>query len=277
MSEKRPRLSIEQLREEDVFLDLTPRQKILIETYVTSNYDRVLAVQKAYNPKTAEIARTMSYEVFATVRVIACLACFFQDEPLKTFQDTVRRAYRQKKLTTAQVSALELLAKVSGWGVALPGVIHGRKAEPDEPAVENSKAPAAPVAASAPVVVPPKAKPFIGQIVPKRRPDGTSYDVLIVAIDPATGRTKSMEVPADLSSEQRAILIADTIATAAQASAPPPAPVTAAVAPPIMPDFGGDVRAQVLWKFEHMPDEPIAPLVSAELVDDSNNFPLGSS
>jgi hypothetical protein len=131
---KKERLTFEQLRAEPVFRDLTPRQQKMIETFIASNGDRLQAVQSAYNAKSAEVARVMAYEFFASHKVVACLTAYFQDDPLEVFKRDLRRAMTSKKLTVAQVQAMKIYCDVHGWGSKSLPDLHGRDAKPDEDA-----------------------------------------------------------------------------------------------------------------------------------------------
>ncbi len=63
------KFTIEQLRRERTYLDLTPQQQKLVEIFLgTSN--KLAAVQAAYNCKSVESARTMSYSLFANPKVV---------------------------------------------------------------------------------------------------------------------------------------------------------------------------------------------------------------
>jgi hypothetical protein len=139
------RLSLDQLHATQVYSDLTPRQKILVETFIGSNGDRVAAVKAAYTTKSGEVARVMAYEAFASPRVIAALAAYFQSDPLEDFKAELRKAYRNKRLSIAQFNALKLHAEVCGWtSDSLPD-----KNDIDEP--ETSKPQASRTSAATPV------------------------------------------------------------------------------------------------------------------------------
>jgi hypothetical protein len=152
MSSIKERLSFEQLKQEPCFTNLTPKQRLMIETFIASNGDRVLAVKTAYNAKTLDIARVMAYELFENPKIIACLAIYFQDDPLDVFKRDVQRAWRNKRLSIAQVQAMKLYCDVNGWGSGSLPNLHGPgSAEPARSAkqsrAKNSKVtPADPLA-----------------------------------------------------------------------------------------------------------------------------------
>ncbi|MFZ3374520.1 MAG: hypothetical protein WA183_03100 [Chthoniobacterales bacterium] len=135
----KPRLTLAELQATDCYTELTPRQKVLVDTFVTSGGDRLLATQTAYKTASGEVARVMAYRAFATPRVIAALAAYFQSEPLEDFKAEVRRAYRSRKLTIAQVRAMELHADMNGWASASLPSVHGRDTRLPEPDQETPK------------------------------------------------------------------------------------------------------------------------------------------
>jgi len=123
--EPKTRMPIEKLRLEKCYIDLTPKQKKLVEAYIATGGDRVQSVLSAYDVKDVENARVHAYAFFGNARVIACLTVYFQDDPLNVFKEQVWRAYRNKKLTVAQVRSLELLCELNGWGSrSLPDITH---------------------------------------------------------------------------------------------------------------------------------------------------------
>jgi len=135
---KQPRLTIEQLRAEQVFVELTPKQKTLVENYISTNGDRVKSVLAAYETKSEQNARVLAYELFSSPRVVACLAAYFQSDPLESFKADVRKAYANKKLTIAQVSAMKLHAEINGWtSASLP---NWRDAAEPTPKTKNPEA-----------------------------------------------------------------------------------------------------------------------------------------
>jgi hypothetical protein len=142
------RLTLDQLRETQVFMTMSIKQKRFIEAFISNGGDRIAAVETAYDTKDRKNARILSYQVFSSLNVIACLAAYYQDKPLDLFKAEVLRAYRSRKLTVAQVYALRLLADINGWGSAsLRDALHGRDAKPStEPVAAAEVAEAAEVA-----------------------------------------------------------------------------------------------------------------------------------
>src|ERR1700691_2233198 len=110
------RMTIEELRLQDCYLGLRPKQRMFIEGWIASGGDRGFSTSSAYDCKHADVARAFSYEGLSRPAVVACLAAFYQDDPLKEFKDQVGRAVRNSRLTTAQIRALELMARLNGWG-----------------------------------------------------------------------------------------------------------------------------------------------------------------
>jgi hypothetical protein len=132
------RMTIEELRQQKCYSDLRAKQRMFIESWIASDGDRVFATSSAYDCAHAEAARSFSYEVLSSPAVIACLAAFYQDDPLKEFKDQVGRAVRNSRLTTAQIRALELMARLNGWGdSSLPNRNGYEPVEPEAPAVQK--------------------------------------------------------------------------------------------------------------------------------------------
>jgi hypothetical protein len=170
------RLTLDQLRAEQCYIELTPKQKKMVDHFIISNGDRVASVMAAYATKSEANARVLAYEFFASPRVVACLAAYFQNDPFEDFKAEVRKAYRNKKLTVAQVSALKLHADLNGWGSALLPDQHGRDAaKPDEPAA-TEKAPTLPANAG-----PQRFK--IGDRVTERDDQGILHIGRVTAVD----------------------------------------------------------------------------------------------
>jgi hypothetical protein len=111
------RLTLEQLQATPVFGDLTQRQQKLVETFIATNGDRIASVLAAYSVKTPSSARILAYEYFSSPRVIAAIAAYFQTSPLESFKAEVRKAYRNSKLSVAQIEALKLHAVLNGWHI----------------------------------------------------------------------------------------------------------------------------------------------------------------
>jgi hypothetical protein len=132
------RMTIEELRQQECYLGLRPKQRMFIEGWIASGGDRVFSTSSAYDCKHADVARAFRYEVLSSPAVIACLAAFYQDDPLREFKDQVSRAVRNNRLTTAQIRALELMARLNGWGDGSLPNRNGQESEPEsEAAVHN--------------------------------------------------------------------------------------------------------------------------------------------
>ncbi len=126
-------MPIELLRLEPCFIRLTERQKLMIETYITSGADKTLSVLTAYHVKDRETARKMSYESFSRPGVIQVLNAYWGVTPFEAFKQDVERAVRNKSLSVAQIRALELQARLNGWSSTNLPNLHGH----DEPDAES--------------------------------------------------------------------------------------------------------------------------------------------
>lgn len=110
------KLSLEQIREHPAFLDLMPRQRTLVEEYLTHG-DKKKATHTAYTSKTA------SQIVFSKTpvrRVLAIAAGEKFAEPveksaLDTFRRDVQLLMKNPKTTPSQIAAARLYATLNGF------------------------------------------------------------------------------------------------------------------------------------------------------------------
>jgi hypothetical protein len=117
-----PLAELEKLPE---YQKLTPKQQLFIATYtegglVDGNYDAVAAVMTAYQCKSIEVARVMSYTMLANIRIIEVLNRHFGREPKEQFLLDLDRAIRNNRLTNAQLQALRLKCDILGYANHLP-------------------------------------------------------------------------------------------------------------------------------------------------------------
>jgi len=125
MSDPKKRMTVAELEETPEYQRLTPKQKLFIATYCdgglsTGRYDAVAATLTAYKCKTPEVARIMSYSVMANIRIVAVLNRHFATEPIEEFLTMLDRAINNKKLTMAQLGALQLRCQILNLGNRLP-------------------------------------------------------------------------------------------------------------------------------------------------------------
>ena len=114
------------MQETPEYQKLTQKQRLFVATYcqggiLNGQYDPIEATRTAYQCKTPEIARVMSYSLMTNIRIVAALNRHFNTEPIEEFITLLDRAIRNKKLTTAQLRALELKADILGFRARLPG------------------------------------------------------------------------------------------------------------------------------------------------------------
>jgi hypothetical protein len=126
MHEQPPRLSLEELQTTLEYQKLTQKQQLFVATYcagglLDGNYDHVAATRTAYECKSLEVARIMSYALMANIRIVAVLNRHFNATPIEEFIVMLDRAIRNRKLTTAQLLALKLKGDVMGFTSRLPG------------------------------------------------------------------------------------------------------------------------------------------------------------
>jgi hypothetical protein len=125
MSETSTRLPLVELEKTQEYQRLTPKQQLFVATYcegglATGTYDPIAATRTAYECKSMEVARIMSYSLMQNIRIIAVLNRHFQTEPIEAFMVTLDRAINNKKLTVAQIQALRLKCEIMGFGTRLP-------------------------------------------------------------------------------------------------------------------------------------------------------------
>jgi phage terminase small subunit len=142
MSDSSKRLSRAQLQQTQEYARLTQKQRLFVDTYVEGglldgNYDAVAATQTAYNCKSRETARIMSYPLMQNVRIVAVLNRHFNTEPVEEFLVMIDRAINNKRITHAQIEALRLRGEVLGFGTRLPNRSQGIGKIIEEVAVEN--------------------------------------------------------------------------------------------------------------------------------------------
>lgn len=118
------RLSREELEKTQEYQSLTPKQQHWVSTYVeigisTGKFDAVDATLMSYKCKNREVARIMSYSITQNTRIIDVLNLFYGSDPVQSFLKDLNRAIRNKHLTQAQVTALNLKARVLG----IPNII----------------------------------------------------------------------------------------------------------------------------------------------------------
>jgi hypothetical protein len=109
------KLTIEQLRHEPCFNNLTGPMQKLVETFLQTG-NKFAAVKLAYKPKSDKNARVMVYSLFSNPRIVAVLAIANGVDPeMKNFDIELQRAIRNPKTTRNQVTALRLFAQLHGF------------------------------------------------------------------------------------------------------------------------------------------------------------------
>ena len=120
------RMPLEELVRTVEYSRLTPKQQLWISTYIESgalderNYDAIFATRTAYNCRTEEVARVMSYSILDNVRVIAVLNLHFGADPLDAFLKTCERAAMNRRTTAVQMQILKIMAEAKGYISKLP-------------------------------------------------------------------------------------------------------------------------------------------------------------
>ena len=114
------RMRFDELSQTQEFQRLTPKQRLFVSTYcegglATGVYDPIAATRTAYECKSVEVARIMSYALMANIRIIAVLNRHFNAEPIEEFLVMLDRAINNKKVTVAQIQALRLKCELLGF------------------------------------------------------------------------------------------------------------------------------------------------------------------
>lgn len=125
MSDPSTRLPLAELEKTQEYQRLTQKQKLFVATYcesglTTGTYDAIQATLTAYQCKSAEVARIMSYSLLANIRIVAALNRHFNTSPIEEFLVMLDRAISNKKLTMAQLGALKMRCDLLGFGTRLP-------------------------------------------------------------------------------------------------------------------------------------------------------------
>ena len=161
MSDASKKLTVEQLQETQEYQRLTQKQQLFVATYcagglLDGKYDAVAATRTAYQCKSAEVARIMSYSLLQNIRIVEVLNRHFGVTPIEEFLVQVNRAINNKHLTTAQMDALKLKGDLLGYANRIPNH-QSVGAIPSDVLEESRKArkPKEPVAEEKPYVQPP--------------------------------------------------------------------------------------------------------------------------
>jgi len=117
-------MRLEELQQTPEYLALTDKQKLFVATYVQTcidgKPDPVHAVTIAYECKTRNNARVMSYPMLSNIRIVAALNRYFNRQPLEAFLMVLDRAIQNKHLTVAQLQALRLKCELLGLSSRMP-------------------------------------------------------------------------------------------------------------------------------------------------------------
>jgi hypothetical protein len=117
------------------FKQLSPKMGQFVLTYLQSvldgEADALAAVKAAsYNCKSDENGRILGFQLLASPKIILVMNRFFGVSPTEAFLKQVRKAISNKKLTIAQVRALELYSNINGFEKTAVGIVS--KAVSDE-------------------------------------------------------------------------------------------------------------------------------------------------
>lgn len=124
------RIPLEALKQTPEFQRLTQKQRLFITAYCDGglfdgNYDSVAATRTAYQCKSPEVARIMSYSLMQNIRIIAVLNIHFNTSPTEEMLVAVDRAIQNRRLTIAQIQALRLKCDLLGLATRSIPNTHG--------------------------------------------------------------------------------------------------------------------------------------------------------
>ena len=88
--DKKKRLSLEEIQGLAEYQRLTQKQQLFVATYcagglLDGRYDAVSATHTAYQCKSREVARIMSYSLLQNMRIVEVLNRHFNAEPIEEF------------------------------------------------------------------------------------------------------------------------------------------------------------------------------------------------
>ena len=134
------RMNAYELSQTVEFGHLSPKMATWVRTYVqsfleTGSFDPLAATKAAYTCHSDESARTFGYQLMAHPKIILALNRFFGATPEESFLKQVEKAIYSRRLTIAQVRALELMCRAKGWANGIPRAkdINLSRPEADEP------------------------------------------------------------------------------------------------------------------------------------------------
>jgi hypothetical protein len=119
------RVSLIKIQNTPEYGRLTGKQKLWVSTYIAGgekdgNYDPVYATKVAYECKSKETARVMSYSLVQNIRIAEILNMHFNKSPNEEFLRDLDRAVKNKHLTPSQLGALRIKAELFGYGSRIP-------------------------------------------------------------------------------------------------------------------------------------------------------------
>jgi hypothetical protein len=115
----------------------------------TGAADPLAAVKASYNCKSDQTARVLGFQLLGNPKIVLTLNRFFGVSPDAAFLAQVQKAIFNRKLTTAQINALELYSRIHGVEKTAVGLAasrasaknHGHASTKDEPETATVTAP----------------------------------------------------------------------------------------------------------------------------------------
>ena len=118
-------MTLEAFHAEMAYKTLTPRQRKMLDEYLTNGYDRTAAILAAYSVSNRRTAQQQAPKYFASRSMLAALAVYFGTDDREQFKAMLIRAVHSHRLTPQDAVVLRLLAQTSGFV--------GKDSEPEVP------------------------------------------------------------------------------------------------------------------------------------------------
>ena len=130
------RMNAQELSQTVEFAHLSPKMAAWVLAYVqsfldTGTFDPLSATKASYHCSNDESARTFGYQLMANAKILLTLNRFFGESPEQSFLKQVEKAIYSRRLTIAQVRALELLCRANGWANGIPRSKNIKLSEPE--------------------------------------------------------------------------------------------------------------------------------------------------
>jgi hypothetical protein len=107
-------MGLDKLKEQREYKDLTPKQQVFVDNYVTNGCDKFKAARAAYTCKADKNADILSYRVLAHPGVTFVIGLYFGNDPAQMFTDYLWHMICKRRITRDQLTAYMLYADIRG-------------------------------------------------------------------------------------------------------------------------------------------------------------------